>query len=208
MRFIKSLKRANFSQILTLAGYTLIASSSLLLIFVYKGTVTNEVKYYLTRGTPQPQPEQIQPYNWDFSIVIPKIGANSPIIANVDPYDSAIYQQELRNGVAHAKDTATPDQEGHTFLFAHSSTNFYEANRYNSVFYLLRKLQNDDTFYIAYQGKLYKYAVTGSEIVTPENVQYLNNLSTPTSAPNTVTLMTCWPPGTTKERLLVFGEQR
>lgn len=137
----------------------------------------------------------------DFGIVIPKIGANAPIIADVDPYNEDEYQYKLSKGVAHAKDTTYPGQNGNTFLFAHSAGNFYEANKYNAVFYLLNKMEEGDDIYIFHNRKKYKYEVTETKLVQADEVEYLSNNDTEP----TLTLMTCWPAGTTLQRLLVFG---
>lgn len=146
--------------------------------------------------------DTVAPADLEFSIIIPKIEANARIIENVDPYNSAIYQNALTKGVAHAAGTSTPGNGGNTFLFAHSSDNFYNANRYNSVFYLLRKLEFGDKFYIFKEGTTFEYKVKRKDIVDPDAVEYLGSLS----GSETATLMTCWPPGTTLQRLIVIGD--
>ena len=137
-----------------------------------------------------------------FSIIIPKIGANSKVISDVDSQDSKVYQVALTKGVAHAKGSAYPGETGNSFYFAHSSDNFYNANRYNSVFYLLNKMEKGDFFYLVYKNWVYKYIVTETSIVEPEEVRYLENNTDKKIA----TLMTCWPAGTTISRLVVVGE--
>ncbi len=54
-------------------------------------------------------------------IIIPKIGAQSGIVSEVDPYNKAEYLKALSGGVAHAKGTALPGELVNIFLFAHSS---------------------------------------------------------------------------------------
>ena len=137
-----------------------------------------------------------------FSIVIPKIGANSKVIADVDPYDPKIYQVELTKGVAHAKGTAYPGEIGNSFYFAHSSDNFYNANRYNSVFYLLNKMEIGDVFYLVYKNEIYRYGVIEKSVVKPDAVEYIKKENDEKLA----TLMTCWPAGTTINRLVVVGK--
>jgi sortase A len=120
--------------------------------------------------------------------------------------NSKEYQTALTQGVAHAKGTSLPDQPGNTFLFAHSSDSFFNANTYNAVFYLLNKLQPDDIFYIAYKEKLYKYAVVKAQVVKPTEINYYDKIIE--DADQTVTLMTCWPPATTVKRLIIVGVLR
>jgi sortase A len=159
-------------------------------------------KVELSSKPEEPKEKVIIAADKEFSIVIPKIGANSKIVKDVDPYNSKEYQQKLTQGVAHAKGTSLPGEFGNSFYFAHSSDNFYNANRYNSVFYLLNKLSRGNLIYLIYNGIIYSYKVTESEVVNAEDVNYLQS----DENKKTVTLMTCWPAGTTLKRFIVVGE--
>lgn len=143
----------------------------------------------------------VVPVDADFGIVIPKIGANAPVVADVDPLDADAYRAALSLGIAHARGTEYPGEPGNTFLFAHSSEDFLTRGRYDAVFYLLGKLERGDRFTVAYKGKLYAYRVFDRKILPSSASEYLNA----DSAESTVTLMTCWPPGTDAKRLFVFG---
>ncbi len=144
---------------------------------------------------------ELTPLNSDFGIVIPKIGANARVIANVDPGNYADYINALKLGVAHAKGTVFPGQVGNSYLFAHSVGNFWEVNQWNAVFYLLKELKPGDEVDLFYQGKRYIYVVYDTKIVNPEDTEFLSTIS---NFPM-LTLQTCWPPGTTLKRLLVFA---
>lgn len=144
---------------------------------------------------------EIIPEDKNFSLVIPKIGANTRVISNVDAGNYDDYINALKLGVAHAKGTAFPGQIGNTYLFAHSAGNFWEMNRWNAVFYLLKELRPGDEIDLFYNGKRYIYYVYNTQIVDPENTQFLSIIS---NFPM-LTLQTCWPPGTTLKRLLVFA---
>lgn len=141
------------------------------------------------------------PVDPEYSIVIPKIGANVPVVSDVDPLDPVAYRAALSRGIAQAKGSVSPGESGNVFLFAHSSDDFLTRGNYNTVFYLLDKLAVGDRFAIAYRGKLFSYRVFDRREVSADKVEYLHALS----EENTVTLMTCWPPGTDLRRLLVFG---
>lgn len=186
-------------QILIGFGSLLIVVSLLLFFYIFAPVATVEVNYALNK----PKNLEIKPIDKEFGIVIPKIGANAKIVANVDPYNANIYQAALTKGVAQARGTATPDEIGNMFLFSHSSANILEASRYNSVFYLLSKLKKDDEVDIYYKQKKYKYKVSEIKLVDPKDVSYLN----PKSEVKTLILMTCWPPGTTYKRLLVIARE-
>ena len=125
------------------------------------------------------------------------------LVANVDWKDAAVYQRALTQGVAHATGTAYPGQMGNIFVFAHSGIDFYEAVRYNAVFYLLNKLEPGDEITLIYQQRKFLYRVTEQKTVAPEAIGYL--MGDP--AKETLTLMTCWPAGTTLRRLVVVAER-
>ncbi len=145
--------------------------------------------------------EVLAPVDPNFDIIIPKIGANSRIIPDVDPSNESVYLPDLQKGVAQAAGTAYPGQGGHIYLFAHSTDYFWNVGTYNAVFYLLYKLQVGDEVDLFYKGQRYVYRVIGREIVDPDAVQYLTRKTNR----EFLTLQTCWPPGTTLKRLLVFA---
>lgn len=141
------------------------------------------------------------PEDPNFSIVIPKIGANAKIIPNVNAGDEKLYLEALKKGVAHAEGTAFPGEGGHIFLFAHSTDYFWNVGNYNAVFYLLYKLEKGDEVNLFYQGKRSIYKIVEKRVVDPSQVEYLVRKSNK----EFITLQTCWPPGTTLKRLLVFA---
>ena len=147
------------------------------------------------------QVEILIPEDPNFSIIIPKIGANARILSNIDASNEKIYLDALNKGVAHTLGTAFPGEGGHIFLFAHSTDYFWNVSTYNAIFYLLSKLKNRDEVNIFYQGQRYVYKVIGSEVVDPSQVQYLTRKTNR----EFLTLQTCWPPGTTLKRLLMFA---
>ncbi|MCA9371714.1 sortase [Candidatus Woesebacteria bacterium] len=148
--------------------------------------------------------ELLVPINTDFSIVIPKIAANAPIISNVNAGDEKEYLDALQKGVAHTKGTAFPGEGGHMFFFAHSTDYIWNVGTYNAVFYLLYKLETGDEINLFYKGKRYVYTVTGREIISPDEIDYIRKKTNK----EFLTLQTCWPPGTTLKRLLIFAERK
>ena len=148
--------------------------------------------------------EVIVPQDPQFSVVIPKIAANSRVLPSVDAASEDEYLASLQQGVAHAEGTAFPGEGGHIFMFAHSTDYIWNVGTYNAVFYLLYKLEAGDEVNLFYKGKRFVYTVTGSQIVDPSEVEYL----TRKTDNELLTLQTCWPPGTTFKRLLVFAEPK
>lgn len=203
------------------AGIALIALSALIVFLTFYPVFKEEAKYQLlpkhkdvavitqeeaqqqTQAGAQPESDVVYPVDEDFGIVIPKISANARVIADVDWQDANVYQRALTEGVAHAAGTAYPGMSGNVFIFSHSGVDFYEANRYNALFYLLNKLVPDEEIYVFYKGQKFVYRVSEKKIVSPEQVEYLAG----DPAKKTLTLMTCWPAGTTLKRLIVVADQ-
>lgn len=138
----------------------------------------------------------------DYGITIPRLNLDEPVIFNVDPNDKQIYSAALRKGIAHASGTAFPDRPGLGYYFAHSSSPELRT-QFNAVFYLLGKLEPDDRIYIWHNQERFAYRVTEKKITSPDDVSFL--AEHPDS--EKIVLQTCWPPGTTTQRLLIFGER-
>ena len=158
-------------------------------------------KGLLTRTIGGKTAEILIPEDPNFSVVIPKIGANARVIASVDPANEREYSEALKKGVAQALGTAFPGEGGHIFLFAHSTDYWWNVSSYNAIFYLLGKLVKGDDINVFYRGERFVYRVIDTKIVDPSEVEYI------TRKTNTefLTLQTCWPLGTTFKRLLVFA---
>ena len=196
----KTLKKALPAR-LNLFGNLLILAAGFILFFTF-GPALKEEAEYSVRQTLKIE-KDLTPPNTDFSIVIPKIGAVAPVFENTDPFDPRKYLPILLKGVAHAKDTALPGEFGNTYLFAHSTDAFYNVGRYNAVFYLLGKLEKGDKIEVYYKGEKIEYEVAEKKVVGPEAVKYLGKLG----EWSTLTLQTCYPPGTTLKRLVVVANQ-
>jgi len=187
------------SLIFRLLGFAFLITGLFIFVKIYFPVTKAEINYQVARLIPTPSPAP--PVDPTFSIIIPKLNINTFVIKNVDPFNSAEYQKALTRGVAHAKGSALPGFNGNTFIFAHSASSWYQANQYNAIFYLIDKLNSGDEIDLYYQGSKYVYKVSDKKIVAGTDLNYLSN------NPNTksLTLMTCWPPGTTLKRLIVVA---
>jgi len=152
-----------------------------------------------------PKEQILTPVDPEFSILIPKIGANARIFPNVDPSNPDIFLPVLREGVAHAAGTFFPGQTGNIYLFAHSTDNFWDVGRYNAIFYLLKDLRKDDDVVIFFNNIRHNYRVISTEIISPSDVSYITHAQT---GKELLILQTCWPPGTTWQRLMVLAEPK
>lgn len=136
-----------------------------------------------------------------FSVVIPKIGATANIIPNVDAGNETEYLEALKKGVAHAKGTYFPGQDKTIYLFAHSTDSVFNIQKYNAVFFLLNKLEKGDQIIVFFMDKKYLYEVEEKKIIAADDTSFL----TPKDEEKLI-LQTCYPPGTSFERLLVFAK--
>ncbi len=144
----------------------------------------------------------ITPVDNQFGLVIPKIGVNAPVIAGVNPAKPAEYQKALAEGIAHASTSYLPDQDGSVYLFSHSTNYDWFVKDLNAVFYLLKNVNEGDKVIIMYKSIPYTYIITGKRVVSPSAVSYL----VPQAGVKRLILQTCWPPGSTTERLLIFAD--
>lgn len=149
------------------------------------------------------QTQVVDDYQAEYFLAIPRIAAYAPIVVNVDPSDQAIYEPALNRGVAHALGSVLPGELGHAFLFAHSSTSWQTARSVNTQFYLLDKLAVGDLVYIGHTDRITTYRVTDRKIVLPSQVEYLQGFG----GEATMSLMTCYPIGTSLQRLIIQAEK-
>lgn len=147
-----------------------------------------------------PREQILIPKDTDFSIVIPKIGASAKIFPNVDSEDEAGFLPVLQKGIAHAKGTVFPGMPGNTYLFAHSTDNWWNVGRYNAVFYLLKDLEPGDDVIVFFEGRRFNYVVKEKKIAGANDVSLLRNSH---GGPEQLVLQTCWPPGTTFQRIFI-----
>ena len=146
------------------------------------------------------------PKDTEFSILIPKIGANAKIFPNVDASNSNNFLPVLKQGVAHAAGTVFPGMAGNIYLFAHSTDSFWNVGRYNAIFYLLKNLSAGDEIVMYYQNQRFDYRVLETRVVDATDVSYIVNGKN--SGSETLILQTCWPPGTTWKRLVVIAKPK
>jgi LPXTG-site transpeptidase (sortase) family protein len=137
-------------------------------------------------------------------VIIPKINVQIPTVFDNTSVVEEDVQSALEKGVTHYPTTALPGQQGNTAFFGHSSNNIFNKGKYKFAFVLLHELVPGDVFYLTYNKVTYTYKVYDKRIVSPSEVSVLNNVPGKTA---TATLITCDPPGTSTNRLVVWGEQ-
>ncbi|MGH7157620.1 MAG: sortase [Candidatus Saccharimonadales bacterium] len=137
-------------------------------------------------------------------LIIPKINVQLPVVYDLPSSDEPTVQKGLEEGIIHYPNTAVPGQRGNAAYFGHSSNNIFNKGQYKFAFVLLHELVPGDIFYLTYNGKAYTYKVYEKRIVKPTDTWVLGPVAGKTA---TATLITCDPPGTSTNRLVVWGEQ-
>jgi len=141
----------------------------------------------------------------DNRLVIPRIEKNVPLVTvpthkNWKQLETNI-QKGLRGGVVIHPVSHSPERMGNFFLTGHSSYYAWDKGRYKDVFALLHEVQEGDIAEVYWNGKKYVYELTQSTIILPTETSVLKQ-------PNDrriITLMTCTPVGTNKNRLIWTG---
>ena len=150
---------------------------------------------------------EVAPY--ENRIIIPRLGKNIPLIDVFHDQDAdyikmhEIFMEELRKGVVRYPGTARPGEVGNVFIFGHSSNYPWVKSEYNQVFALLDTLKNGDDIVIFYGQKKYTYRITDRATVKPGDMDVLASRD---PKKKELAIMTCWPIGTTLERIILFGE--
>ena len=136
-------------------------------------------------------------------LIIPKLNVDVPVHFGIKTSE---VMSAMNNGVAHyriAGASAFPGQVGNLVITGHSAGDIYSSNPYKYIFSGLERLEEGDIIYVNYESVRYTYTVTGSQVIEPTDVAAL---IIDTDKP-IITLLTCTPLGTSRYRLLVFGEQ-
>jgi sortase A len=116
---------------------------------------------------------------------IPRIGISDTIVQGVG-------DAQLEQGPGHYPGTALPGEVGNVAIAGHRTT-------YAHPFYNLDALASGDDIYVLTTQGYFRYTVTGSQIVSPNDTTVLD----PTPGKATLTLTTCNPRYSAAQRLVV-----
>lgn len=151
---------------------------------------------------------QIDIVPYENRVVIPKIGKNIPLldvknktVQNVKELED-VFMEELSNGIIRYPGSAKPGEEGNSFIFGHSSNFPWMKWEYNDVFALLDNIVFGDEIIVYYNQKKYVYKIREKNIIKPGDVSVLKR----NKGKSEISLMTCWPVGTTLNRMIVVWE--
>jgi LPXTG-site transpeptidase (sortase) family protein len=132
---------------------------------------------------------------------IPSISVNAPVVYEPSMAEWKI-QIALRSGPDHLGSSALPGQKGNVVIVGHSSGQLWAPGNYKFVFTLLDRVEPTNLIFLDYNGVRYIYRVTSTEVINPSNFSVIQ----PT-ADLELTLITCTPVGTSKNRFVVHAHQ-
>lgn len=136
-----------------------------------------------------------------FTLSIPALDIKNALVeansTNTDPSENLV----------HILGTAEPGSSGNIFITGHSSFKYlFDPTDYKQIFSTLEDLSIGDQIIIGVGRATYKYEVMQKEKVKPTEVSLYTEFFPKFLNRQTVTLMTCWPGGTTSYRLLVTAQ--
>lgn len=131
-----------------------------------------------------------QPIPDNNTLVIPAIGITGEVHEGTS-------SKTLLKGIWHRPGSSTPDKGGNTVLTAHRFMYTFGQN----TFYHLDKLKEGDVITVYWNRAEYRYKVNSQRVVTPNATA----IEQPTVTP-TLTLYTCTPLWTSKNRLIVQAD--
>jgi sortase A len=117
-------------------------------------------------------------------IKFPKLNEEKTVVEGVSVED-------LKKGPGHYPETPMPGHAGNVAIAGHRTT-------YGAPFYRLDELNPGDDIFITTKEGQWRYSVTGSKVVSPNDSSVLD----PTSD-NRLTLTTCHPRFTASQRLII-----
>ncbi len=136
-------------------------------------------------------------------IIIPKINVEAPVVYDEPSIEEKVLQTALQRGTVHYATTPLPGEKGNVVIFGHSSSNLLNQGKYKYAFVLLSRMSIGDIFYLTKDGQRFSYKIYEKKIVSPTAVEVIGTAS----KPETATLITCDPPGSSLNRLVIIGEQ-
>lgn len=134
-----------------------------------------------------------------FFIEIPKLNLYEKVQANVNPNNAKEYQVALEEGVAHALNSSFPGENKLIYIFGHSTNGAWNVEAFNAVFYQIKELEVGDQIILHLGEEEFVYQVSEQTVIKGNEVSFVNDRQNE----NILLLQTCWPPGTSWQRLFV-----
>lgn len=131
----------------------------------------------------------------EYTLSIPKL--------NIKKAKVVVGGEDLAKSLVHYLPKSLPGEYGNVAIFGHSTLpQLYNPKDYKTIFTYLSSLEKGDKIYINVGEFEYQYEVSTLFIVKPEDISVLDQKKDDSY----LTLITCEPPGTWLERLVVTAK--
>lgn len=128
----------------------------------------------------------------EYTLSIPKL--------NIVNAKVAIGNNDLSKHLVDYMTQSLPGEYGNNSIFGHSTLpQLYNVKDYKTIFTYLPSLERGDKVFVTVDGKEYEYEVYDMFVVKPDEISVLEQRLDASY----LTLITCVPPGTFEERLVV-----
>lgn len=139
-----------------------------------------------------------------------RLGINTPLAesAQMNPLnyeDWDIIREILLDGVALTYAGPSYQQAPTALVIGHSSDTY--PHPYSAIFAGLGQTKINDHFQIDVMDDERNFTVVQIDQVRPNDTSYFNNLASYSGSTKRIALVTCWPPLTTRNRLVIVGEE-
>ncbi len=179
-------------------------------LFLFAPLAAQEAHFQITARNPASQPQKqadevpkMCPKTSEFELCIPKTYTVAPIQEG-DTKNIFLMSRQLQDGVVHLFGSANPREQGNMVIFGHSDDFFWKKGNYKTVFSLLDRLAKGDPLFIWVSGELLRYEVEDTRTISPNDLSVLDQ----NKNGEYLTLITCWPPGTTLQRYAVLAKRQ
>lgn len=157
-------------------------------IQLLNGTDFNNPKNWFPTYVGKSTPSRIATY----SISIPRLNIVNAIVSTQD--------NDLGKHLVNLQGTAIPPENGNAAVFGHSTLpQLYNPKDYHTIFANVHQLQVGDELLVNVENITYTYKIFSITVVDPDNTSVLEQ----TLDDSYLTLITCTPPGTIYERLII-----
>ncbi len=183
--------------------------------FKEKNNIT--IKKELAPSSQSELKSKTKEYPFDFNtlpptnrLIIPSKHLDVPLITSkykgMEDFNNGKFDTELNQWVVKYPTTPKPWEPGNTLIFGHTSTEYRKKNPYGTIFKDIPDLQNNEEIKLVWNGELHSYKIVDHRIVYPKDVNK-TYLEFQNKGKDYVTLMWCYPIGTSKKRYLVIAEE-
>jgi LPXTG-site transpeptidase (sortase) family protein len=135
-------------------------------------------------------------------ITIPKLAVTAPIMFTTST-NQKTFLSLLKKGVLHYPGSALPGETGAVVILGHSSSPYWPKVNYDWVFSDLSKLEAGDIITLDFNGQKLQYKVVNKSVLN-KGAELKPDL---TKSKNMLELVTCWPPGHNRQRMVVEAIQ-